>query len=132
MWSPTRAAGLRCERLLEPDLERRVLDLVADLELAIEADLAGLAIELGDDLVLLAVLAPRRGLDRLLHRDDHLVDADALLVGDALRDPDQLQPAQSGRRLDAMVNHGRQLLRSARAAAISSSVSTSLAFLTAA
>ena len=118
-------------RLLERDLDRRIADLVGDLEIAIEPDVAGLAVDLGDDLVLLAVLAPRGGLDRLLHRDDHVLHADALLLGDVLRDADQLQPAEARRRLHAVVGHDLSsfALGAPRAAASNSSVSTSLAFL---
>ena len=92
-------------RLGERDLQRRILDLVAHLELAIEADVAGLAVDLGDDLMLLAVLAARRGLNRLLHRDDHVLDADALLLRHRLGDPDQLEPPETGGGLHAKVRH---------------------------
>ena len=116
-------------RILQRDLGGRIADLLGDLQIPIQADVAGLAIDFGDDLVLLAIFAARRGLDRLLHRDDDVLDADALLLGDVLGDPDQFQAAEPGRRLHAVIRSKSQLLRSVWAAASNSSVSTSLAFL---
>src|SRR5690606_29289689 len=92
-------------RVLQRALRRRSGDLVGHLQLAIQADLAGLAVDFGDDLVLLTILAPRRRLDRLLHRDDDVLDADALLLGDVLGDPDQLQAAEPCRRVHAVIRH---------------------------
>jgi hypothetical protein len=95
--------GIALARVLERDLRGRVGDLLGDLEVAIQPDVAGLAIDFGDDLVLLSVLAAGRGLDRLFHRDDHVLDADALLLGDVLRDPDQFQAAEARRCVHAVV-----------------------------
>ena len=66
--------GCRVVRLgvLERDLLGVVLDRLGDLELAVEPDVAGLAVDLGDDLVLLAVLARGPPSARLLHRLEHL------------------------------------------------------------
>ena len=116
-------------RLLQRDLDRRIGDLLGHLQIAIQPDVAGLAVDLGDDLMLLAVLAPGRGLDRLLHRDDHVLDADALLLGDVLGDPDQFQAAQPCRCLHAVVGQDLSSFAPSGAAASNSSVSTSLAFL---
>ena len=129
MWSPTCAAGLRSRASASGICSAGSSTSLADLELAIEADLAGLAVDLGDDLMLLAVFAPRRGLDRLLHRDDHVVDADALLVGDASAIRISSSRPRPGCRLHAIVRHALSSFAPPAAAASRSSVSTSLAFL---
>ena len=82
-------------RILEPDLPVVVLDRVGDLELAIEPVLAGAAVDLGHDLVLVAIVAARRGLVGLLHGLEHLVDRDALLLRHRLDDAQHFRAAQA-------------------------------------
>ena len=82
---PWRAASI------ERDLGALVLDRVGDLAVARQADLAGLAVDDGADVVLVAVFGAAGLLDGLLHRLQHLVALDALLAGDRVGDLQQLQ-----------------------------------------
>jgi hypothetical protein len=82
-------------RVLEADLLRVVLDRVGHLELAVELPVAAAPVELGDDLVLLAVLAARGRLVGLLEGLDHLVRRDALLLRHHVGDPQQLAARQA-------------------------------------
>ena len=90
--------GLRIEpaRLDERNLRRLVLHGILHLAEAHQADLAVLAIDLGADVVLLAVLRASRLLDRLFHRDQHLVAIDALVARDGVRDLQQLGSGVNG------------------------------------
>ena len=79
-------------RVVERDLDRVVLDLVDDQQQAREADLAGLRIDLGADLGLLAVARARRLLDRVLHRGEHDLPVDRFLARDRVGDLQKFEP----------------------------------------
>ena len=73
----------------ERDLGRLVLDGLGHLAKAQQADLAVAAVDLGADVVFLAVFGAARLLDRLFHRLQHLVAIDALVAGDGVGDLQQ-------------------------------------------
>ena len=77
---------------LQVDLLEMILGLFDDFEHAPQAEVAGLGIELGADVVLGAVAGASGALDRVFHRfnDDALVDQ--LLARDGVGDRDQLRP----------------------------------------
>ena len=89
MKSPTAGSGLRALRLGQRDLGGLVLDRIGDLAEARQPDLAGLAVDLGADVVLMAVFRAAGLLDRLLHRLEHFVAVDALLARDGVGDLQQ-------------------------------------------
>jgi hypothetical protein len=84
--------GVALLRLAQADLRRLVLHRLAHLEQAVQTDLAGLAVDLGADVVLLAVLGARRLLDRVLHRHQDHVPIDHLLPADRIGDLQELEP----------------------------------------
>ena len=69
-----------------------ILGLLDHFEHAPQAEVAGLAVELGANVVLGAIAGAGGALDRVLHRldDDALVDQ--LLARDRVGDRDQLGP----------------------------------------
>ncbi len=77
---------------LEVDLLEMILGLLDDFEDAPQAQVAGLGVELGADVVLGAIAGAGGALDRVFHRldDDALVDQ--LLARDRVGDRDQLGP----------------------------------------
>ncbi len=87
-------AGLQVRvALLRPvdrDLRRLVLDGLHHLAQAGQADLAGLAVDVGADVVLVPVFGAAGLLDGLLHRVQHLIAIDALFAGDRIGDLQQL------------------------------------------
>ncbi len=89
--------GIEPARLGEGDLRRLVLDGIGDLAEAHQADLAGLAVDLGADVVFLAVFRAAGLLHRLLHRLQHLVAVDALVARDRLGDLQELVIGNGGR-----------------------------------
>ena len=90
MKSPTRGALLELLRALLVDLLEMILGLLDHFEHAPQAQVAGLGVELGADVVLGAVAGAGGALDRVLHRldDDALVDQ--LLARDGVGDREQL------------------------------------------
>ena len=85
------------------DLIDRIFEILGHFELTVERDFAGLSVDLGDDLVLLAILPARGGLNRLLHGDQHVVDVDALFLCHGFRDPDQFEPSDARGALNAKI-----------------------------
>ena len=71
----------------------------ATSRIARQPDLAGLAVDLGADVVLMAVFGAAGLLDRLLHGLQHLVAVDALLARDRVGD---LQQFEAGVRSDCV------------------------------
>src|SRR5690606_32109041 len=86
--------GIRLDpaRRLERKLRHLVLDLVHDLPIAGELDVAGAAIDLRADIVLEPVLGATGLLDRLLHRLENFVGLYALLAGNVVRYLQKLGP----------------------------------------
>ncbi len=84
--------GVEALGLAQRDLRRLVLDGIGDLAEAHQADLAVLAVNLGADVVFLAVFGTAGLLDRLLHRLQHFVAVDPLVAGDRIGDLQQLGP----------------------------------------
>ncbi len=78
--------GIEALGLGERDLRRLVLDRIGDLAEAHQADLAGLAVDLGADVVFEPVFRAPGLLHRLLHRLEHLVAVDALVARDGFGD----------------------------------------------
>jgi len=78
--------GVRVElaRSVQRDLRGVVGHLVDDLAELEELDLPQLIVELGFDLLLLALLAPGGLLHRLFEGSDDLLRIDALVLGDLL------------------------------------------------
>ena len=70
---PELGLGLAQAGVIRRDLGELVLHRIGDRQIAAQFDLAGSAIHLGANVVLVAVLGPARLLDRLLHGDDHFV-----------------------------------------------------------
>ncbi len=87
-----RGALLELLRALEIDLLEMILGLLDHFEDAPQAQIAGLGIELGADVVLGAVAGAGGALDRVLHRFDHDALVDQLLAGDGVGDREQLRP----------------------------------------
>ena len=90
MKSPTAAPFCSFCAPFEVDLLEMILGLLDHFEHAPQAQVAGLGVELGADVVLGAVAGAGGALDRVLHRldDDALVDQ--LLARDGVGDRDQL------------------------------------------
>ena len=88
--------GVEALGLGQLDLRRLVLDGVGDLAEAHQPDLAALAVDLGADVVFLAVFGAAGLLDGLLHRLQHLVAVDALVAGDGVGDLQQLGAGITG------------------------------------
>ena len=80
--------GLRVQplRLDQSDLRRLVLDGLRHLAEAKQPDLAIPTVDLGANIVLLAVFRAARLLDCLLHGFQHLVAIDAFVAGDGIGD----------------------------------------------
>ena len=79
-----------------------VLDLgvVGDnLAEALQCDLPGSAVDMGADIVLVAVFGPGGLLDRLFHGLQHFVALDPLLLGDGVGDRQHFQPAWGNHRI---------------------------------
>ena len=87
-----RGALLQLLRARRVDLLEMIFGLLDHFEHAPQAQVAGLAVELGANVVLGAVAGAGGALDRVLHRldDDALVDQ--LLARDGVGDRDQLGP----------------------------------------
>ncbi len=99
MKSPIAASGLELLRAFQVDLLEIILDLFDHLEHAPQAEVAGVRVELGANVVLGAVAGAGGALDRVLHRldDDGLVDQ--LFARDRIGDGEQLGlVGSSGRR----------------------------------
>ena len=90
--------GIAALGLGDRDLGVLVLDRVGDLHVAQQLDLAGLAVDLGADVVLQPVLGAAGLLDGLLHRLEHLLALDALLAGDHVGHLQHLQTRDIGSR----------------------------------
>jgi hypothetical protein len=84
--------GIEALGLGERDLRRLVLDGIGDLAKAHQPDLAVLAVDLGANIVFLAVFGAAGLLDRLLHRLQYFVAVDALVAGDRIGDLQQFGP----------------------------------------
>ena len=80
--SPTLDFGLELARDLDRDLGVLVLDRFGHLRPARQPHLAGLAVDVGADVVLVAVLGAAGLLDGLLHRLEHFLALDRLLARD--------------------------------------------------
>ncbi len=78
--------GVQALRLGEPDLGRLVLDRLRYLAEAQQPDLAVAAVDLGTNVVFLAVFGAAGLLDRLLHRLKNLVAINALVASDGISD----------------------------------------------
>src|SRR6185312_8105894 len=102
-------------------LRRVVLDGLDHLAVALQLDLAAVAIDLGADVVLGAVFGAAGLLDGLLHRDQHLLAVDALLAGDGVGHLQQLDPGLQRSDIHRFRNfqpvrpHGRGIISNARA-----------------
>jgi len=83
-------------RLGKRNLRRFVLHGIGHLAEAQQADLAALAVDLGADVVFLAVFGAPGLLDRLLHRLQHLVAIDALVARGLVGGCEQLGPGIAG------------------------------------
>ncbi len=77
-------------RALQVDLLEVVLDLLDHFDHAPQAQVAGLAVELGANVVLGAVAGAGGALDRVFHRLDDDAAVDQLLAGDRVGDCEQL------------------------------------------
>ncbi len=78
--------GIADARLVDGDLRRVVLHDVDHLEQALQANLAGLLVDLGAHVGLRAVAGLRRLLDRVLHGADDDAAVDRLLARDCVGD----------------------------------------------
>ena len=78
-------------RLRQRDLRGLVLDRIDDLAKAQQPDFAVAPVDLGADVVFLAVFGAAGLLDRLLHRLKHFVAVDPLVAGDGLGDLQQFR-----------------------------------------
>ena len=76
-------------RPVDRDLRRLVLDGLHHFAHAGQADLAGLAVDVGADVVLVPVLRAAGLLDGLLHRGQHFIAIDALFAGHRIGDLQQ-------------------------------------------
>jgi hypothetical protein len=83
-------AFLELLRALRVDLLEVVLDLLGHFEDAPQAEIAGIRIELGANVVLGAVAGTGRSLDRVLHRFDDDAAVDQLLASDRVCNCEQL------------------------------------------
>ena len=83
-------ARLQLLRSLQVDLLEIIIDRFDHLDDAPQAQVAGVRVELGADVVLGAVASVGGALDRVLHRLDHDALVDHLLGGDRIGDRDQL------------------------------------------
>ena len=83
--------GVQPLRLRERDLRRLVLDRVDHLAKPQQPDLAVAAVDLGADVVFLAVFGAAGLLDRLLHRLQDFVAVDALVARDGIGDLQQFR-----------------------------------------
>ena len=72
--------GIEAPRFRHGNLRRLVLYGIGDLAETHQANLAGLAVDLGADVVILAVFGAAGLLHGLLHRLQHLVAVDALVA----------------------------------------------------
>ena len=88
--------GVEALRRRERHLRRVVLDLVDDLAEAQQADLAAAPVDLGADVVFLAVFRAPGLLDGLLHRLQDFVLVDALVAGDRVGDLQQFGAGVGG------------------------------------
>ena len=88
--------GVQPLRLRERDLGRLVLDRIGHLAEAQQPDLAVAAVDLGADVVFLAVFGAARLLDRLLHRLQDFVAVDALVARDGVGDLQQFRAGVGG------------------------------------
>ena len=77
---------------MDADLGHLVLDLVHHLAETLELDLAGLAVDLGANIVLVPIFRPSGLGDRLLHRLEHLIALDRLLARDGIRHLQKFRP----------------------------------------
>src|SRR5216683_1428870 len=91
--------GIKALRCFERDLGRLVLDGLDDLAEAQQTDLAVAPVDLGPDVVFLAVFRAPGLLDGLLHRFQHLIAVDAFVARDGVGNLQQLGAGESGRAL---------------------------------
>ena len=91
--------GVEPLRRGERHLGRVVLDRIDHLAEAQQADLAVAPVDLGADVVFLAVFRAAGLLDGLLHRLQHFVLVDALVAGDRVGDLQQFGAGVGGRGL---------------------------------
>ena len=90
-------------RLDQRDLGVLVLDRIGNLHIAQQLDLAGLAVDLGADVVLQPVLRTAGLLDGLLHRLEHFLALDALFARDHVGHLQHLQARNVGSRCHVSV-----------------------------
>jgi len=90
--------GIAALRLGNRDLHVLVLDRIGDLHVAQQLDLAGLAVDLGADVMLEAVLGTAGLLDGLLHRLEHFLALDPFLAGHHVGHLQHLQAGDIGGR----------------------------------
>ncbi len=86
--------GIKALRCFERDLGRLVLDGLDDLAEAQQTDLAVAPVDLGPDVVFLAVFRAPGLLDGLLHRFQHLIAVDAFVARDGVGNLQQLVAPQ--------------------------------------
>ena len=87
--------GFQRQRVPERDLHRLVLDRIGHLAITPEADLSGRPVDIGADIVFVAVFRTARFLDRLLHGFQHFLAVYALFAGDIVRHLQQFRFDQS-------------------------------------
>ena len=97
MASPTCGGRVAAPGVVERDLDRVVVDLVDHEQVARQAQLAGLRVDLGVDVRLGAVARAGGLRDRVLHRGDDDRAVDHLLAGDRVGDLQELEPVGADR-----------------------------------
>src|SRR5690606_17296435 len=87
--------GIALARRGQGDLAAVVLDLLNHFHKALQLHLAGVRVDVGADVGLLAVTRARRLLDRVRHRGDHDSLVDRLLTRDRIGDLQQFEPVRT-------------------------------------
>ena len=96
--SQSSSCGVRLDppRVVDGQLGEEVLRLLDHVPVAGQRQVAGLAVDLGADVVLGAVARARGLAERILHRLDHEAGVDHLLAGDRVGDLQELEPVGRG------------------------------------
>jgi hypothetical protein len=95
MKSPSLASGVAVAGELQRDLGGIILGVLDDFQQALEADLAGLGIDVGADVGFRAVTRAGRLLDGVGHRGKHDLAIDDLFTGHGIRDLQKLKPVRT-------------------------------------
>ena len=95
MKSPTSASGLRSRAEDSAIWRRIILDGLDHFHQPLQLHLAGVGVDVGADVGLLAVARARRLLDRVGHRGDHDALVDRLFARDRIGDLQQLKPVRT-------------------------------------